>query len=151
MEKALVVVRHESAATLELIREAATLADGVDAPLYLVHVMPESEYEDRMASRLETGSGGGTFSIDEAEREANFIAKEAGQEALEGLDVDYETIGVVGHVEEDVLEIAEREGVDHVFVAGRKRSPSGKAIFGDVAQRIILNFDGMVTIAMDEN
>jgi nucleotide-binding universal stress UspA family protein len=151
MEKALVVVRHESAATLELIREAATLADGVGAPLYLVHVMPESEYEDRMASRLETGSGGGTFSIDEAEREANFIAKEAGQEALEGLDVDYETIGVVGHVEEDVLEIAEREGVDHVFVAGRKRSPSGKAIFGDVAQRIILNFDGMVTIAMDEN
>jgi nucleotide-binding universal stress UspA family protein len=67
------------------------------------------------------------------------------------MDVEFDTIGVVGHVKEDVIAVAEREGCDHVFIAGKRRSPSGKAIFGDVTQSIILNFDGMVTVMMDED
>lgn len=150
MEKALVVVREETDGTGELIREAAELSQGVDAPLYLLHVMPDEEYDERMRSRQETGSAGGRFSMDEAEREANFIAKGAGQKALKGMDVDFETFGMVGHVKDDVIEVAEREGCDHIFIAGKRRSPSGKAFFGDVTQSIILNFDGMVTVTMDE-
>jgi len=34
-----------------------------------------------------------------------------------------------------------------VFVRGRRRSPTGKAVFGDTAQAVILNFDGFVTVA----
>jgi nucleotide-binding universal stress UspA family protein len=45
-----------------------------------------------------------------------------------------------------VLAEARHRGCDHVFVTGRKRSPAGKAIFGDVAQRIVLEFDGAVTV-----
>jgi len=32
-----------------------------------------------------------------------------------------------------------------VFLTGKKRSPTGKAVFGDRSQAIILNFDGPVT------
>jgi nucleotide-binding universal stress UspA family protein len=150
MDKGLVVVRQESPTTSELVREAGELAAGVDAELLLLHVMPENEYEERMSSRLETGSGGGTFSIDEAEREATHIAKEAGRETLADLDVDFEASGMVGRLERDVIDVAEREGCDHVFITGQRRSPSGKAIFGDVAQRILLNFDGMVTVSLHD-
>jgi hypothetical protein len=33
-----------------------------------------------------------------------------------------------------------------VFLAGRKRSPTGKALFGDQTQAVILDFDGAVTV-----
>lgn len=47
---------------------------------------------------------------------------------------------------ETVIEVADEEGADHVFILGRKRSPTGKALFGDLAQFVILNFDGYVTL-----
>jgi nucleotide-binding universal stress UspA family protein len=150
MEKGLAVVRRDSAATPELLREAGEFAAGVDADLVVLHVMPEEEYEERMSSRMETGSGGGTFSIDEAEREATFIAKEAARDVLADVDVEYELRGVVGRIERDVIEIADQEGCDHLFLSGRRRSPSGKAFFGDVTQRLLLNFDGMVTVSLTE-
>jgi|AntDeeMetagen681_2_1112603.scaffolds.fasta_scaffold25671_1 nucleotide-binding universal stress UspA family protein len=146
MDKALAVVRSDSPATSELLEEADALTNGVDAELILLHVMPDDEYDERMSSRMETGSGGGSFSIDEAEREANHIAKEAGRNALG--HTDFETIGIVGHLAQDAIEVAERENCDHIFISGRRRSPSGKAIFGDVTQRILLNFDEMVTVSL---
>lgn len=148
MDKGLVVVRQASPKTSSLVREAGEFAAGVDAELVLLHVMPEDEYDERMSSRLETGSGGGTFSIDEAEREATHIAKEAGRRVVEEHDVDVEYRGVVGRLEQDAIEIAEDEGCDHMFISGRRRSPSGKAFFGDVTQRILLNFDGLVTVSL---
>ncbi|WP_323675632.1 universal stress protein [Halorubellus sp. PRR65] len=148
MEKALAVVRVDTGATEELVEEAVELCEGVDAELVLLHVMPEDEYEERMATRMETGSGGGAFSINEAEREATHIAKEAGRRVVEEHDVDVEYRGIVGHLEQDAIEVAEDEDCDHVFVAGRRRSPSGKAFFGDATQRILLNFDGMVTVSL---
>ncbi|NHN41271.1 universal stress protein [Halorubellus sp. JP-L1] len=150
MDKALAVVRRDSDATTELLREAGEFAAGVDAELVVLHVMPEDEYEDRMGSRMETGSGGGTFSIDEAEREATFIAKEAARDAFADVDVDYELVGIVGHVVDDALDVADQRNCDHLFVSGRRRSPSGKAFFGDVTQRLLLNFDGMVTVSLHD-
>jgi len=52
-----------------------------------------------------------------------------------------ETSGDPG--EEVVGEAAARE-VDMIAVAGRKRSPAGKAVFGSVSQQVMLNADGPV-------
>ncbi|WP_224337996.1 universal stress protein [Haloprofundus halobius] len=69
-----------------------------------------------------------------------------------GKSVDYEIVAAV--VDEDelgtkIIETAESHACDHVFLTGQKRSPTGKVLFGDVAQQVILNFDGLVTTAMD--
>lgn len=48
------------------------------------------------------------------------------------------------------LNAAEAHNCDHIFIAGRRRSPTGKAIFGDWVQRVLLNFDGLVTVSLDE-
>ncbi|WP_435346137.1 universal stress protein [Haloarchaeobius sp. HRN-SO-5] len=148
MQRALAVVRTDSEATEALVREAGEIAAGTGSTLHLLHVLPEEEYEERMASRLETTAGG--FSIDEAEREARHIASEVGREALDGVDVEYETLGVVGREERMILDVADEHDCDHVFISGRRRSPSGKALFGDLTQRILLNFDGMVTVQLHD-
>lgn len=47
-----------------------------------------------------------------------------------------------------ILDLANSTDCDHVFLPGRRRSPTGKAVFGDRTQRVILNFDGYVTVSM---
>ncbi len=63
-----------------------------------------------------------------------------------GSEIPYTVREVVGRIPGDVLDIATEEECDHIFVSGKQRSPAGKAIFGDVAQSIILEFDGPVTV-----
>lgn len=146
MKRALVVVTA-NAGTERVIREAAQLAAGVDAEMVLVHVTTESDYEERRRE-METLSGieTDTYPVERAEAGAEQFARDMAVQALAGFDVDYEVYGVVGPTVERVLEAAEEYDCDHVFVAGRRRSPSGKAVFGDVAQRVILNFPGPVTV-----
>lgn len=50
---------------------------------------------------------------------------------------------------ETIISFAEDEGndVDNIFIGGRKSSPVGKAIFGSVAQTVLLNTDIPVTVA----
>jgi nucleotide-binding universal stress UspA family protein len=48
--------------------------------------------------------------------------------------------------EEGIVDLAERAGIDHIVLGGRKRSPAGKALFGSVTQGVILNTDLPVTV-----
>ncbi|WP_435333489.1 universal stress protein [Haloarchaeobius sp. TZWWS8] len=148
MERALAIIRDDSAQTQSLVREAGRLAAGVGAELYLLHVFPEEKYEDIMSSRLE--SDGRSFPLDEAEMEAEHFATQVGHSALEEVDVEYDVLGTVGREEMAILDVAEERECDHLFVTGRRRSPSGKALFGDLTQRLLLNFDGRVTVQLHD-
>ncbi len=56
-----------------------------------------------------------------------------------GIEVDLaETSGDPG---DQVLDQAEATDADLISVAGRKRSPAGKAVFGSVSQEVMLNGD----------
>ncbi|WP_049997105.1 universal stress protein [Halococcus sediminicola] len=145
MKRALVVVEGTEA-TKELIREAGELAAGVGAELFLVHVTTKeafSEYATSMADIPERDVG---YSTERAREGARQFATDVGDEVFAGLDVEYEAIGALGDKEEQILDIAYERDCDHIFINGRKRSPTGKAIFGDLAQSVLLKFDGTVTI-----
>jgi len=54
---------------------------------------------------------------------------------------------------DNILRHADEEDVDSIVLGGRKRSPAGKALFGSVTQRVILNTDKPVVVtggAQDE-
>jgi len=65
---------------------------------------------------------------------------------LDEIDVAWEAAGALGDRDARIIEEADRRDADHVFVSGRKRSPTGKALFGDDTQRVVLDFDGPVTV-----
>lgn len=149
MERALVVV-EPTEGTKGLLAEAGALANGVGAKLVALHVTTEAEYDqDRKAMAEVSAMEGGTYDVSQARDGARQFAEELCREVL-GDGIQYEAVGAVGKKADRVLRVAEERKCDHVFVAGRRRSPSGKAIFGDTAQQVILNFDGPVTVVTRE-
>ena len=154
MKRALVAI-DDVDVSRALLREAGQLAAGVDAELVLLSALTPEEYANSVET-IQTIENIEHTSFDKkreavlesAERYAEEIAKEE----FGDLDVDYRAVGVVvaeGGRADEIIENAEKYNCDHIFVAGRKRSPTGKAIFGDVAQAVILNFDGLVTVATE--
>ncbi|QLC34785.1 universal stress protein (plasmid) [Halarchaeum sp. CBA1220] len=153
MEHALVVVDGTDAHR-DLLREAAENASGTDANLLLLMLLDESEYEHDLDTLESIGDvenvsyGEGTI-LEGAEQDARDIA----HEVVDG-DFDLEWDVLVDVVEEDeraraVVQAGADNDCDHAFIVGQNRSPTGKAIFGDFAQRVILNFDGYVTVATE--
>jgi len=57
---------------------------------------------------------------------------------LEELGVEVNLLEASGSPADGVLKYAEEYDVDQICVGGRKRSPTGKALFGSVTQDVIL-------------
>ena len=149
MDRALAVV-SASDTSKRLVREAGELAAGVGAELVLLRVIREDDYEGTRDAVENIKEIDNTYTIDQATEDARQSADELGREVLSGVDVEYEALGTIGREAERILAVAEDQDCDHVFVIGRKRSPTGKAIFGDIAQSVILSFDGPVTVMLEE-
>jgi nucleotide-binding universal stress UspA family protein len=147
MDKALAVFDEDDT---ELLTEAGELAAGVDADLVILSLMTQEEFADAretldVVAQEEHTSYDDEVVLDVARREA----REHAEEVLADVDVEWQT--VAARVDDDdtqasrIIDIAEDRGVDHVFLTGQQRSPTGKAVFGDRTQAVILNFDGPVT------
>lgn len=118
-----------------VVREAAELATAFDEPLHLVHVMSRSEFLDReMSSARERGR---PVEMDEIRR----LAADHARDAATDIDTQYEAVGRVGDIVDNIANHAEKHDARYIVIGGRKRSPAGKAVFGSVAQDILLNSD----------
>lgn len=145
MKRALAVVEGTEE-TKKLVREAGELAAGVEAELILLHVTTEEEFSDRADALASIPNYNAEYSVGQARDGASQFADDIGREVFEGLSVEYEAVGALGDKQQQILEIADQYDCDHLFISGRKRSPTGKAIFGDLTQSVILGFDGAVTV-----
>lgn len=150
MDRALVVLTGKDSDE-GLLTEAAQYAAGSDTELLVSMLVTEEEWENDQEV-LNTIANEENTSYDSqtpkqyAETRANAIT----EQALAGRDISFEPLGAVtedGKRANAILEIAADRNCDHVFLHGRRRSPTGKAIFGDTTQAVILNFDGYVTVS----
>jgi nucleotide-binding universal stress UspA family protein len=57
---------------------------------------------------------------------------------MDDADVEYATRGNVGEHGPGIVDAAEEVDADLVVVGGRRRSPTGKAVFGSTAQEVML-------------
>jgi len=130
--------------TMTLMDTLVDVAGPTDAEVVLAHVFDEDEYESAL-DNLGFDSG------DRPDPEELLTRYERFREItkrLERNDVEYDQRGVLHHGDEKgeaIVELAEEEGADMAFVGGRKRSPTGKAVFGSTAQYVMLNAPCPVT------
>ena len=68
------------------------------------------------------------------------------EKLLEDTGVDYHLLEESGEAAGDIIDDAEELNVDLIVLGGRKRSPTGKVIFGSVTQEVLLNTDRPVTV-----
>lgn len=65
---------------------------------------------------------------------------------LEDRDIPVEIDETSGDPQDVLPQVAESIDADLIVLAGRKRSPAGKALFGSVTQSLILNSDRPVLV-----
>ena len=68
------------------------------------------------------------------------------EEILEDHDIEVELHDGSCHPADSIIDTADRLDVNAICVAGRKRSPTGKLLFGSVSQEVILGTERAVLV-----
>lgn len=147
MQRALVAVRPTKLSE-RLVREAGELAAGVDAEIILMSTIPTQDYEKQRRALAEIRELDSGHSIEQAEEALERATGRLARKTFTDLDVSYELVGKVGREVRGILAEAKERDCDHIFLTGRRRSPTGKAVFGDATQSVLLNFDGPATVLL---
>ncbi|RDZ65656.1 universal stress protein [Haloferax sp. Atlit-12N] len=128
-----------------VVAEAASLAAAFDEPVHVVHALTRSEFVDLGLTSAQAEEPKDMAEIRSA-------AAEMAEDAVPELSVPYETVGLVGNPAEEVTEYADEQDASYIVVSPRRRSRTGKMLFGSVAQSILLNASCPVvsTLAAEE-
>ena len=105
------------------------LAAAHDERLVVLHVMPEAEFADRQDKP--------DYYLDTAEEDARSTSRRIVRETLGGFD-GVEVAGEVGDVVDTIIREAGYREARYIVAGGERRSPVGKALFGDVTQDLLL-------------
>lgn len=127
----------------EVIRQAKTLAEAFDDEIHVVHVLTSSKFVNLGRTKAEQGDP-----ID-MESVVN-VASNIAAEAATSLDWPFEAVGLMGSPAERVVDYSNEQEARYIVVAGRKRSPAGKLVFGSVAQSILLNAECPVVMSTEQ-
>ena len=142
----LAVGTEDETQTEQIAREAIAVAEPTGAEVVLTHVFTDEEF-DGIRSKLgvdESSEGSTPDAVAERHTTTRALAK-----ALDAAGVDYSIRGAVGDHADEVVGVASAVEADRVVVGGRRRSPTGKAVFGSVAQEVILSSPCPVTFVRD--
>lgn len=136
----------------ELIREAGKLAEDTDSPLLVLTIVSQEEFEKDAEVLTAISDIEGTNYERGAAGYAKKVANSAVSDLLFEFDIETETIGREVDSDDErsnvILEVARENKCNYIFLIGRRRRPTGKVIFGDTAQDVILNFnDYVVTLS----
>lgn len=132
----IVVAVDSSDRSSSVLARASALAADLDEPLHAVHVLRRAELVDVLEKDVE----GQAFT-------ENYEVRRIGEELVERAvtvptvahDSDtVETVVRVGDPAEELTTYAEEVNARYLVVGGRRRSPTGKALFGSVTQQVLL-------------
>lgn len=125
----------------QIIETAYELAQAFDDELQVLHVIPEKNAEEHFESLRtveEFRDAAFSIEIDRAEEIAETIIEKSLEKPVSG---DISPIGRTGDPANEIIATADLIEPRFIVVGSRKRTPTGKLIFGSVSQSVILNSD----------
>lgn len=147
LETVLLAVGEGDMDRVEALAETVgDIAGPADATVTLAHVFTNEEFET-VTEQLDYDPAGEVDSDEVASRHAT-IRSIGDKLSTDG--VEYSVRGSVGLHGESIVSLATDIDADLVVVGGRKRSPTGKAVFGSTAQEVMLNAPCPVTFVREE-
>lgn len=133
-----------AAPSKDILKEAATLADAFGDEVHVLHVLSRSDFVD--LERTSVDKTGGSLSIEEVKA----VAAEIAREAIDEAGIEAEAVGRMGDPTDAILNYAADNDTRYILVGTRKRSPTGKALFGSVSQSVLLNAEAPVVATRRE-
>lgn len=137
---------EKHAAVLDVAKD---LADTYGEELSVLHVIPEDDFGDHLDEMRDLPEMG-NYSIEQQEQSAKRVAERLTRSVLDDVS-DVSFIGRVGEPAVDIKSVAGEIDARFVVIGGRKRSPTGKALFGSETQSILLNADRPIVTVMGED
>ncbi|MFB6354600.1 MAG: universal stress protein [Halobacteriales archaeon] len=128
----------ENPRSQNVVEVAYDLATTYDDTLVALHVVPEEDFEAHKRS-LADNPEFHDFSLAQEADSARRIARRVVVDTVD--DVDRSRLdprGRVGDIADEILAEADRLDPRFLVIGGRRRSPVGKALFGNTAQQILL-------------
>jgi nucleotide-binding universal stress UspA family protein len=145
----ILAVIDETERAKRIVPLAHDLATAYDERLVVLHVIPKEDYDAHKES-MQGIPEFEDFSLSQEADSAADFARRVVEETVGAPNVDVEARGRVGDIADETL--AEADSVDprYLVVSGKRRSPTGKAIFGSAVQKVLLNADCPVVTKMSE-
>lgn len=140
----------EESETSPVVEAAYELSTAYDEELVVLHVVPEEEAESHLEELRDIAEFEHMSISHEAERGASF-AETVVENTLDDYDRgSISTIGRIGPPAETILSVLASDEFDirYLVVGGRRRTPVGKALFGDITQEVLLGSDVPVVTVM---
>jgi nucleotide-binding universal stress UspA family protein len=131
--------------------EAVTIADAFDDVVHVVHVLSKSKFLE--LERTEVNKSGRAVEMDRVREYAATIAERASCEAAsaDGFLVNVVYVGLVGDTAARIVEYADNQVARYIVVGPRRKSPTGKALFGSTSQQVLLSATCPVVVTMAES
>lgn len=141
---AIVAAIDSSEKSSKVVTQANELAEKYGDSVHIVHVMRKSE----VIESKETNIGAEETTDMDAMRTA---AREVGLNMIDGrpATVETEVRGLIGNPADEIVRYANEQSARYVVVSPKRKSQTGKILFGSVAQSILLNASCPVVSIID--
>ncbi|WP_331233007.1 universal stress protein [Natronorarus salvus] len=129
----IVAAVDESERAGPIVEEAARLGAAMELPVHVIHVLTREGFVELEQTSVTRSNG--PVPMEDVIEGATAVARRAAEEA----HADATAVGLMGDPAEEVVTYADEHEAEYLVIAGRKRSPVGKALFGSVVQSMLLD------------
>lgn len=132
----IVAALDESNRAPTVLAEASSLASDLGEPLHALHVLRRERLTEILEKEVEGQAHTENYEVKRVGQD--IVETAVANEAVTHDADDIESVVEVGDPSEEVRAYAEDVDARCVVVGGRRRTPTGKALFGSVTQRVML-------------